>query len=129
MLERIPQTIADRVSRLTKSNVIPIFAELRRPGKPSRWKLFERLTVGDCEQLAEYHARRARRMMMRFDITGSPHTAKTAAEHVYRARLYRLLYQHLMAVERNEGDTAFPMLSDTQAAKIDSGQEGQGNAD
>jgi hypothetical protein len=128
MLEPIPKEISDVVRRLASAGVVWRFAELRHPGRESTWKNFDGLTPGDCEQLTEYHVRRAGRALFRFDVTGSLHTAKTAAEHIYRARLYRAKFHDLLGTDQAERDQPFPILSQAEARVISQEQEARGDA-
>jgi hypothetical protein len=124
-LERIPQAVSKGVLRLAAARTVWQFAELRHPGSQSTFRRFQDLRPGDCEQLTEYHVRRANRALFRFDVTRNPHTAKTAAEHIYRARLYRAKFHDLMGTAPTERDMPFPLLDEAQAANLSA----EGNTD
>ncbi|MFH1918787.1 MAG: hypothetical protein ABIP48_02725 [Planctomycetota bacterium] len=117
-LVNLPEAIAQRVARLHKKGVLYQYAEIHRPGKPSVWREFVRLTIADCEQLVEYHTRRARKAIARLEITGSTRSTRTAADHVYRARLYRWRYHEMIGNEPGEADMPFPLLSEEEAAAL-----------
>ncbi len=109
-----------RVRKLfDSSNSCWMYAETRAAGnRHGVIKLSKDLTPGELEQLTEYHVRRARRSLMRFDFTGSKRTAKTAAEHVLRARYYRGLYRLKLNLEPDERDMPFPMGTEQEAAAM-----------
>jgi hypothetical protein len=105
----IPLAVSDRVNRLVDSGEFYAFAEIPQPG--SREKLFchfEDLTVAHCEQLVEEHTRRARKLIARYEQTGSPSTARTAAGHIFRANRYRLRYYELLGQDFDPADLPFP---------------------
>lgn len=106
---RVPAEITRRIVRMMERGVCWTFAEVRRPGLPSLWGRFEDLTVGQLEQLTQYHTERARKLLVRYELSRSPHAAKTAAEHIHRTRLYRFRYHELMGMQPCEEDMPFPL--------------------
>lgn len=121
-LENLDPDIAAAVQRLTNrmaaTGKVWRFAEIRRRRKPSVFKKAALLTVGECEQLVEFHTRRAKRAIMRYEGHQSRSSIRTAAEHIVRARLYRDRYHHLLGKPVNEADMPFPVLSDQEAADL-----------
>lgn len=98
MAERVPEMIYKAILREQESwgDGVPMFAELPGPSRQILFQEWSDLTVGDCEQLVEHHTRRAISALKRFALHESRHTAKTAAWHILRARLYRCRYCNLI---------------------------------
>lgn len=92
----VPLAIVREVVRQQEAlgwpEVVPAYAEVPRPGGKVVFKTHAALTVADCEQLVEHHARQARAAIARFTNTESPTTAKSAGWHILRTRLYRCEY-------------------------------------
>ena len=110
-LEDLPAAINRATARLSAAwhrDGFPSVAEYRRGGR-TLYKHWRSLTIGDCEQLVGQHTRAARLAIIRFQGTGSPSTARTAAEHILRTRLYRGLYRQTLGLARDEGDMPFPL--------------------
>lgn len=106
--QKIPQPIAARVLKLAQDARVWAYAELP-DGRFQRW---ESLTVGDCEQLTQAYVDRARKAIERFMLNGgSRHSAKTAAEYIDRANLYRLRYHELIGTQPEMRDLPFPHAS------------------
>jgi hypothetical protein len=110
----IPVEILTEVARLQEEEnwieMVPAYAELMRPGKPSLWTPCQRLTVADTEQLVEQHTRMARKSIERWKRTGSPRTLETAARHILRGRTYRCLYIELTGQQNaTEADMPIPL--------------------
>ncbi len=61
-------------------------------------------------------------------MTGSSNTAKTAAEHIYRARLYRAKFHDLLGTEPAERNMPFPIVTQAEAQAISQEQEGPADA-
>jgi len=116
----LPAPIVERVARKAESGKFYRFAFIP-PGKPSAQQIvrdFGQLTVGDCEQLVEHHLRLANRALRRFDVTGSPRTAETAADHVFRANRCRLQYYELLGQTPDPADFPFPLLSVAEVERV-----------
>ena len=110
----LPPEIARRLNAKIGSGEFYARAALP-PGRSRQlWHRFSELSQGDLEQLVEWHKRRAYAALERFERTGSPHTAETAADHIWRAQRYRMRYRELLGDERPEdfvgNDPVFPEL-------------------
>lgn len=86
---------------------VPSYAEL--PGCDGRilFKRHDELNVGDCEQLVEWHSRKANEAIERWKKTGARISLKTAGKNIVRARLYRCQYFSLMGIDDSESDMPF----------------------
>ncbi|MCX7424378.1 MAG: hypothetical protein NTW96_01870 [Planctomycetia bacterium] len=95
MIDHLPEPVARLAADLLESNHRPVIAYLPHP---ERYRLFSGLTVGDCEQVAEYETRAARRAIARFERGGRRATAwsKRAAEAVFRAVHARMRFCELL---------------------------------
>jgi len=116
--QKIPEPIQRRVLDLMRRGIVWTFAELRRPGKESLFCPFEQLRPEDCPQLIEYHVTRARKAVVRFLQNQSRHTVETAAEHIYRARLYHAKHQELTGSDVREAEMPFPLLTEAEVAEL-----------
>ena len=112
---QVPEEINKRVMWLARRGRIWKYAEF----PDGRFKGWEDLTVGDCEQLVEAYSRRARKSIERFIRTNSQRTAKTAAEFIDRARLYRDRYNELLGKQSSECDMSFPFASVEEIKLLD----------
>ena len=61
-------------------------------------------------------------------MTKSPYTARTAAQYIHRARLYRAKFHDLLGTEPAERDMPFPRVTDEEAKAIEQEHE-RGNSE
>ncbi len=108
----VPEAIMNEVA-IEQEKGLPRWGEVPRPGGEAVFVEYDNLTVGDCEQLVEHHTRKGCKAIARFIRTESYRTAKTAAFHMFRARLYRCLYLDLTGVDLekpHEDQMPFPCV-------------------
>lgn len=66
-------------------------------------------TIEDCERIVEYHTRLGWAAIDRWKARGKTSSAKSAAYHIYVARLMRCRYFVLMGIgDSKESDMPFP---------------------
>ena len=110
--QHLPPEIIARFNAKVASGWFYELAALPPGRSPQLWHQFEDLALGDLEQLVEWHKRRALKAVARFRATGSPRTAETAADHIWRAERYRVRYHELLGDARpdtlDETDPVFP---------------------
>jgi hypothetical protein len=71
------------------------------------WQFVDRMTVGDHEQVAEYHTRLARHAIRRYRACRSYRSVETAADHIVRSRFHRSAALLLMGVTPTESMLPF----------------------
>ena len=108
----LPEPICKVVRLKMLSCEFYTWASMRGPRGKIIYKLFRKLTVGDCEQLTEYHLRRAHAAMNRYHLNRSDSTAQTAADHIFCANRYRLQYYELLGMEPDKRDMPFPLQTE-----------------
>lgn len=81
------------------------------------------LTVGDCEQLVEQHVRAGTIAVQRYLRYPSAATADLAADHICRARLYRIRYLRLTGQPLKEELLPFPEMTQDEI-DLQNSQEG-----
>ncbi len=90
---KIPESIIREVVRwqqeLNWPELVPAWAEIPAADGKTYWHRYQDLTVGLCEQATEFHVRKARQAIARFEENGSPRTARAAGRHILWARIFR----------------------------------------
>lgn len=114
----LPDVIVRRVLHQQKAmgwpDKVPAYVELpsNKQGKVL-WCHWADLTVGRCEQLVEYHVRKARYRLQRWGKIGCNECklwqyTREIAYHILRARLFRCTYISLIGQEDStEADMPF----------------------
>jgi hypothetical protein len=111
----IVAAVVEHERRMDYPDFVPTYAEVPHPDGVTRFKHRHSLTVADCEQLVEFHTRRARSAITTWDRTRSRQAAGKAGKNILYARLYRCLYMTLTGVvEVNEADMPFPIQEHDQ---------------
>lgn len=107
----IPSEITQIVKRLHADAMIPAYVEFPR-GKDRLFIHYHEATVAQLEQAVELQTRAARQSIQRFMFRGgSPTTAKTAAGHIERARVFRARSLELRDQPITEAAMPFPLAS------------------
>jgi hypothetical protein len=92
---------------------VPKYAEFKNGSGKIVFKEHARLTVGDCEQLVEFHSRRANIALKYWREDGSASWRRNAAKSIVYARLYRCRYIQLIGkTDSTEADMPFPITGD-----------------
>jgi hypothetical protein len=88
---------------------VPAFAEFPAADGRKLWCHYRDLTVSLCEQLVEFHSRKARTAIATWHKTKSTNARARAGKNIIYARLYRCRYLSLMGIEDStEDDMPFP---------------------
>lgn len=67
------------------------------------WRPTMELTVAEAEQACEYHMRRGRRALDRFQRTGSKYSLRTAGDAFWRSWAARCRYHDLLGIKHDDG--------------------------
>lgn len=111
-MQTVPDEIAIDVVRQQAEmgwpDIVPAYAEYPLADGRMVFCHFRNLTVARCEQLVEFHTRRALKAMATWRKTHSQAACRKAAKNILRARLYRCQYITLIGqTDSSEVDMPF----------------------
>ena len=90
---------------------VPAYAEIPDANGKIFFHHWRDLTVADCEQLVEFHTRKARRAIDLWMERKTARSLRNAGWNIIRARLYRCQYFSLIGkTDSTEHDMPFPFL-------------------
>lgn len=101
----IQEEVVDQQTAMGWPDLVPANAEMPN----GRWKRYANLNVGDCEQLVEFLARKARKSIATWCRTRTTRARRAAGRSILYARLYRCRYIELTGQENTtEADMPLP---------------------
>lgn len=123
--EQLPAAIVTAVEKEMKRtgwpDMVPSYAEFKRPGRSSLFKPHKLLTIADCEQLCEQFTRMARKALDDYERRPNKNAERRAAENIVKANTYRCSYIAKMGTPESEWkptDVPFPWMDQDEAAEI-----------
>jgi hypothetical protein len=88
-----------------RQNGTPAFFIWKAPDGSEPIRAAKRLTVGDCEELCEFHMRRGESAYKRFRKNpASRSSPATAARHFMLARYARCIYCEILGIEKTDSN-------------------------
>ncbi len=102
----IPLQVWDEVIRQQREDFdwpykVPKVVEFKRADNKEVWIGYEKVGIDLCEQITEYHVRRARAAIRRWNDKGKAASMQKAARHILIARIMRCKYIQLMGIENS----------------------------
>lgn len=95
--------------KLQWPKLVPKYAEIPDARGRILWHLYDDLTTALCEQATEFHVRKGRAAIRRWQANRSRRTARAAGRHIVWARIYRCRYLDLCGLAKTciEDDMPF----------------------
>lgn len=93
--------------RLDWPRLVPAWAEIPGSDGKTYWYQYDDLTPALCEQATEFHIRKARAAIERWNLNQSARTARSAGRHIIWARIYRCRFINLMGRDPDESEMPF----------------------
>lgn len=119
-LAKMPERIFRKVIRKMNSGEFYTYAFVRAITGPYEGKQvvqdFDHLTVGELGELIARHRERARKAAVRYHLTGSESSARTAADHIFRCNRYAVRREELLGNELDSREWPFPFLTEEEVA-------------